>query len=198
VKAGDCVLDNGCGNGRFYPFFKEKGVNYVGIDNSEKLIDIAKKKYPEAEFRIGDALELPFASGVFDLVISMAVLHHIPSKEYRKKFFQETWRILKPGGRLIVSVWDVRLWQMVRMRQWKRLKSYLKTQVMVPFGFQGFDFGDFYIYWQKHFLRYIHAFTISELENLAKGAGFLIDRSGIQKWVTRDNNLYIIAKKLQN
>jgi ubiquinone/menaquinone biosynthesis C-methylase UbiE len=198
VKAGDHVLDNGCGNGRFYPFFKERGANYVGIDNSERLVDIAKKKFPEANFNIGDVLELPFASGEFDLVVSMAVLHHIPSKAYRKKFFREAARVLKPNGILIVSVWDVRLQQMVRARQWRRLKSYIKTQAMIPFGFHGFDFGDFYIYWQKRFRRYIHAFKVSELEGLAKSEGFSIEQSGIQKWVARENNLYIIAKKAQD
>jgi SAM-dependent methyltransferase len=198
VKAGDCVLDIGCGNGRLYSFFKEKGANYVGIDNSKKLVKIAKNKFSEADFTIGDALDLPFAPDSFDLVVSMAVLHHIPSKGYRKKFFGEMRRVLKTGGILIVTVWDVRLRQMVKTRQWKRLKGYIKAQAMIPFGFSGFDFGDFYISWQNRFPRYIHAFNPSELEGFARSEGFSVQRSGTQKGGSKESNLYIIAKKMHN
>jgi hypothetical protein len=92
----------------------------------------------------------------------------------------------------------VRFWQMVRSHRWKRLESFIKAQAMIPFGFQGFDFGDFYVHWQKRFRRYIHAFTLQGMEGLAKSVGFSIEKSGIQKWVTKENNLYIVAKKLQN
>ena len=57
---GDKVLDSGCGNGRYYSLFKEKGIEYVGIDSSKNLIEITNRRYPEADFRVEDALNLSF------------------------------------------------------------------------------------------------------------------------------------------
>jgi ubiquinone/menaquinone biosynthesis C-methylase UbiE len=196
VRAGDRVLDNGCGNGRFYPFFKEKGADYVGIDNSEKLVDIAKKKYPEAEFKIDDALELSFASEEFGLVISMAVLHHIPSKAYRRQFFQEAWRVLKPGGRLIVTVWNLRPLALARARQWKRFKSFIKVQIKIAMSLEKLDFGDFYIPWQNEYQRYVHSFTLGGMKKLAVGAGFQVLESGVMRSGKKESNLYITVQKV--
>ena len=110
----DKVLDLGCGNGRLLQIFKDIKINYTGVDNSEKLIEIAKKTYPSANFLVADALHLPFPSSYFDKVYSIAVLHHIPSKESRLKFLEEAKHVLRPGGLLILTVWD--LW---RGRGWK-------------------------------------------------------------------------------
>ena len=79
LSAGERVLDLGCGNGRYYEYFKEKGLDYHGLDNSEKLVEVARKRYKEADFQVGDALNLPFSDNFFDKVISIAVFHHIPS-----------------------------------------------------------------------------------------------------------------------
>ncbi|MCU0653130.1 MAG: class I SAM-dependent methyltransferase [Candidatus Pacebacteria bacterium] len=198
VKADDRVLDSGCGNGRFYPFFKEAGAVYAGIDNSEKLIAIAKEKYPEADFTVGDVLKIPFGENEFDMMISMAVLHHIPSKSYREQFFKEAWRVLKPGGFLVVAVWDLRPQALLRAKQWKRLAAFGKTQIRIVAGSEKLDIGDFYIPWQSKYRRYHHVFTVAEIKGLAKGAGFAVEEAGIMKMGERQSNLYIIAKKMQN
>ena len=49
---GDRVLDSGCANGRLFEVLKEKEIDYFGIDISEKLIEIAKKKYPGRNFKL--------------------------------------------------------------------------------------------------------------------------------------------------
>ncbi len=67
----------GCGNGRFYPAFKKRNVDYLGIDVSSKLIDIARSIYPEAKFEVSSIESIPDKS--FDKIYSIAVLHHIPS-----------------------------------------------------------------------------------------------------------------------
>jgi len=86
VNDNEKVLDLGCGNGRLYELFQDKTIDYCGVDFSEKLIDIAKKRYPQFKFQVADALNLPFPADYFDKVFSIAVLHHIPSKELRLKF----------------------------------------------------------------------------------------------------------------
>jgi SAM-dependent methyltransferase len=78
--SGKRIVDFGCGKGDFYGFIREKGlcVNYCGIDVNEKLIGLAGKKYPEAEFitadieetDIGRKFDIGFVCGVFNLRIA--------------------------------------------------------------------------------------------------------------------------------
>ncbi|MFA5067200.1 MAG: class I SAM-dependent methyltransferase [Candidatus Izemoplasmatales bacterium] len=197
-KEGDSVLDIGCGNGRFYPFFKERGGKYFGIDNSRNLIAIARESFPGAEFAVADALALPFKDNEFDLAVSIAALHHIPSKEFRKIFFKEARRVLKPGGILVATVWDLRPQTMIKAKQWKRLKNFAKTQFKIAAGLEKLDFGDFFIAWQNKYERFHHAFALRELRELAAASGFEIEKNGATSFGAKEGNLYIVAKKLHN
>ncbi|MDD5433225.1 MAG: class I SAM-dependent methyltransferase, partial [Candidatus Pacebacteria bacterium] len=105
IKKGDKVLDLGCGNGRFVNIIKEKGGEYFGTDVSVNLIDIAKKNYPNENFQATQPLKLPFADNYFDVIYSIAVLHHIPSREFRLEFLQEAKRVLKTGGIVALTAW---------------------------------------------------------------------------------------------
>ena len=109
--SGEKVLDLGCGNGRLLQIFKEIDIDYTGVDSSEKLVEIARKNYPNAKFEVADALCLPFPSNYFDKIYSVAVLHHIPSEELRLRFLEGIKKILKPDGMLILTVWDLRQWR---------------------------------------------------------------------------------------
>ena len=68
VIPGEKILDLGCGSGRFYKVLKEKEISYFGIDFSEKLIEIAKQKYPKGRFQVADILNLPFPNNYFDKI----------------------------------------------------------------------------------------------------------------------------------
>jgi ubiquinone/menaquinone biosynthesis C-methylase UbiE len=111
IKPGDKILDLGCGNGRMFDLLKEKRIIYTGVDNSEKLIEIAKQKFINsgAEFLVSNVLKLPFSESSFDSIVSLAVFHHIPSEQFRQDFFQEIKRVLKNNGFLILTTWN--LWQ---------------------------------------------------------------------------------------
>ena len=52
VKEKEKVLDSGCASGRLFGVLKNKNIDYFGVDISERLIDIAKKTYPEANFHL--------------------------------------------------------------------------------------------------------------------------------------------------
>jgi len=192
VLAGDRVLDLGCGNGRLSAIFSAQDIDYVGVDFSKNLIKIAKKLHPELRFQQADALALPFPDNYFDKVISIAVLHHIPSKELRLQFFREAKRVLKPNGLLIISVWNL----------WPRpvfSKLFFKYTFLKLIGKSGLDFKDVLYPWKNNkgkiiFLRHIHAFTKKELERLAKKANLKIERSWIFKKGKR-SNIFLIAKK---
>ena len=189
VKEGEKILDLGCGNGRLFEFFENRNVEYIGVDNVEKLIEIARKKYPEAKFLVGDALNLPFSDNYFDKVFSIAVFHHIPSGEFRLQFLKEVRKVLKQEGLLILTVWD--LWRRVAS-----LKLLAKFTIFKIFGKSGLDFKDVFVPWGKKVKRYYHHFTKRELINLVKKEGFKIKKFGVVKNETgKRSNIYLIAQK---
>lgn len=174
---GDKVLDLGCGNGRFYPIFKSKGVDYLGIDTSSKLIEIAKATYPEARFEVSSIELMPNKS--FDKVFSIAILHHIPSHEFRLKFLKEIKRTLKNNGNLILTVWN--------------LKEKLKRRSILDWF--RLDKGDVFLPWYGSKDTYFHCFNLEELVQLAKEAGFeVIDKGEILVGARPYSNFYIIGR----
>jgi ubiquinone/menaquinone biosynthesis C-methylase UbiE len=191
IKSGDKVLDLGCGNGRCVEIIKSKGGEYVGIDISDKLVEIAKGRYPAENFQVGDALSLPYPDNSFDLVYSIAVLHHIPSAQMREQFIQEAKRALNPGGFFILTVWQPKdkLESQIFWRFW--LKKI--------FGLSKLDFRDIIEPWfgQAKGERYYHCFTKNELTKLALKAGFEITASGVIKNEQGNRqNLYIVVRKM--
>lgn len=180
VKPDDNVLDSGCGNGRLLDLLQDKNINYIGLDNSSALIALAQKRYPGIDFQVGDALNLPFEDNSFDKIYSIAVLHHIPSQKLRLKFLSEAKRVLKPGGLLILTAWDLRKRRLLRLKY-----GFLKV-----LGLSKLDFGDVFVPWQKKHQRYVHCFTKRELINVAQEAGFRQKEVG-----SLDNNIYIITEK---
>lgn len=185
IKGGE-VLDVGCGNGRFFKIFKEEGMDYVGVDFSSELVKIAKDKYPEGNFRQADGLDLPFSGNSFEAVVSIAVLHHIPSFDLRLKFLKEIKRVLKDEGIVILTVW--------RMPFWKRLKLLLRFSFRKICGVTKLDFKDVFVPWGE-VKRYIHIFSERELRRLVKKAGFKIKESGKKIRDNGQGNIYIVAEK---
>ncbi len=180
ILKGDKVLDLGCGNGRFYSFFKR--AEYFGIDSSRNLIKIAKKKYPKANFLLADALNLPFPDNYFDKVFSIAVFHHIPSKHFRIRFLKEARRVLKRNGIFVLTVWKIR-YSFLFMIKNIFLKIFKKSKL---------DIGDIFIPWGQERKRYYHLFSKKELSNLIKEAGLKIIERGTIKNKKR-NNIYVVA-----
>lgn len=77
------VLDVGSGNGRWYSFFKERNKKYSGIDISEKLVNIAKQYYPEADFRPLKLEDIKISNkNNFDLAFIYTCLQHIKPKDF--------------------------------------------------------------------------------------------------------------------
>src|SRR3989338_3379021 len=88
VKDSMNVLDVGCGNGRMADFLKNRDIHYVGIDLNQHFIQIAQERYGgSSEFYQGDMLALEDIAAStrrkFDVVCSIAVLHHLPSEKMR-------------------------------------------------------------------------------------------------------------------
>ncbi len=186
VIPGDKILDLGCGNGRFFELLKDKDINYIGIDFSEKLIEIARKKYPKVKFQVADALNLPFPNNYFDKIYSIAVLHHIPSKQLRSQFLKEARRVLKPNGFLILTAWKPK-----SKKDWNLFLKYTTLKLIGKL-----EHGDVFQPWGKKMERYFHLFSEEELADSAKEARFKIIKEGI---VTNEKgnrrNIYLVAEK---
>lgn len=195
IMPGERVLDWGCGNGRFNEIFQN--TDYYGVDVSEKMIKIAKNKYPNAKFKVVDPLKLPFPNNFFDKIFSLAVFHHIPSEKFRLQFLEEGKRVLKPNGIFIITVWNLNPLRMIFIGEWKRALLFIKYIFLKIFGKIKIDFKDFFIPWRDVCLRYIHCFSLSELKKLAQKSNLQIKKAGILKsQKTKETNIYIILKKL--
>ncbi len=99
---GERLLDLGCGYGCYTDYFRTIGAHAVGIDGSEKMIELAKERYPLTEFSVMDiAMPLAFGSNEFDIVFINQVLMDI---ENIGLVFSECNRLLKSGGILYYSI----------------------------------------------------------------------------------------------
>jgi len=98
-KAGERILDLGCGTGMLTAEIAARGAEVLGVDRSEEMIAQARKKFPALRFEIVDVRELCF-NGEFDAVFSNAVLHWIPEAE---EVIAGVARVLKPGGRFVAE-----------------------------------------------------------------------------------------------
>jgi len=192
-KPGVKILDLGCGNGRFTKILP-KGQKYLGIDISENLIEKAKKLHPEHEFKVGDILDL---SGLekedFDVVISLAAFHHIPSTKSRIDALKNMHRVLKSDGTLILTVWN--LWQ---PKYRKYIAKAFFRSILSAGNYHPYD--TFIPWGKKKIPRYYHSFTPKEMEYLLKKAGFKLVEKHITKGKEKvklhqgHNQIYICQK----
>jgi ubiquinone/menaquinone biosynthesis C-methylase UbiE len=184
TKAGDHMLDIGCGNGRLFPLIKERHAAYTGIDYSEGLVGEAKRLHPGGTFLVGDATRLPFPAETFDIAYSFAVIHHIPGKELREQFMHEAARVLKPGGLFILTAWD--------LRQPKHFLNILMS--LNPCS--PLEMGDLMLTFGKDKApRYLHAFTEREISTLLTKNGFaVIENTNIAR-PSGEKNIVVVARK---
>jgi SAM-dependent methyltransferase len=104
ARRGERVLDLGCGAGRFVAALDEAGVDAVGVELAEAALERARRNVAGADLRLLAADgSLPLGHGEVDLVWCSEVLEHVPDTS---ALLTEVRRVLKPGGRLLVTVPD--------------------------------------------------------------------------------------------
>src|SRR3989339_112748 len=93
-------LDVGAGTGRLSVELSRRGALVTALEVSSEMLKVLAKKNKYIELAIGDAEYLPFGNEVFDYVIATFLIVHLRDP---KQFFDEAYRVLKDGGRLIVT-----------------------------------------------------------------------------------------------
>ncbi|MDP1619498.1 MAG: class I SAM-dependent methyltransferase, partial [bacterium] len=190
ISQGAKVLDYGCGNGRLLEILQDKRLEYYGVDISQKLVDLAKVRYPGFSRNItktSGQTSLPFPDDFFNNVVSIAVFHHFPDKKFRSDMAKELYRVTRPGGEIIVTTWN--LWQ-------SKYKKYIwKNMARKIFFCSRLDISDCEIPFKNNtgeiFTRFHHAYTLEELSGLFSQAGFKIKEAK----VINNKNLVVIARK---
>jgi len=94
------ALDVGCGEGRFCRMLRDAGITPVGIDPTLALLEQARRRDPEGDYRAGRAEALAFPNGSFDLVVSYLTLIDITDAAAA---IAEMARVLRPGGALLIA-----------------------------------------------------------------------------------------------
>jgi ubiquinone/menaquinone biosynthesis C-methylase UbiE len=109
LRPGDHVLDIGCGPGRLARVVAERVAptgSVAGIDPSPEMISRATaqaRKYGvPVSFQVGYAQQLPFGESTFDAVSCTLALHHVADDD-QQTAVAEMYRVLKPGGRLLIA-----------------------------------------------------------------------------------------------
>lgn len=177
VKNNDKILDYGCGNGRLLEILNDKKIDYTGIDISGKLINLAKQKYKGKNIKFikitgSDSLSLP--NEYFNVVVSIAVFHHFPI-DYAEKMAKELFRITKPGGKIIIAIWNL------KQERFKKIIKKDSKDIIIPFKDNA----------GKVFNRYHRIYTKKDLKEIFSKAGFNIEKSEL----ISGKNILLIGKK---
>lgn len=97
--AGERILDVAAGTGTSSAAIARSGAEVVAVDFSPGMIEIGRRKHPAVEFVEGDAMSLPFSANEFDAVTVSFGLRNV---EDPRKALKEMYRVVKPGGRIVI------------------------------------------------------------------------------------------------
>ncbi|XP_036420763.1 probable tRNA methyltransferase 9B [Colossoma macropomum] len=119
-KPGSIVADVGCGNGKYMHI--NDSIFKLGCDVCRPLVDSAWSQGHEVQ--LCDGLRLPYRDGCFDAVLSIAVIHHMSTKERRIRALKEMARTLRVGGRIMIYVWAME----------QKRRKFEKQDIFVPWN----------------------------------------------------------------
>lgn len=102
VGAGAAVCDIGCGPGTIARFLQDRGLRMRGLDLSQEMIKCARRLSPDISFETGDMLGLDLPDASLAAIVSFYAIIHLRRDEVTRAL-QEMYRVLKPGGRLLIS-----------------------------------------------------------------------------------------------
>ncbi len=171
-------LDLGCGNGELADWLRRQGHSgwYIGLDFSPELLNIARQKNNHASsvFFQRDLTDPGWEAGLpdrqFDLILALAVLHHLPSRKLHHQLLLTVRNLLDPHGVFIHSEWQ--------FLNSERLRARIQPWHAAGLNEDDVEPGDYLLDWRHGgpALRYVHHFSPEELADLADEAGFQIEQ----------------------
>lgn len=129
VAEGEIACDVGAGSGFMTEGLIKKGLNVIAVDQSQEMINEMKKKFScsnRVDYRVGEAENLPVKSESIDYVFSNMCLHHV---ENPSDAIKEMLRILKPGGKLIITDLDSHNFEFLRTEQHDRWLGFKREDI---------------------------------------------------------------------
>jgi len=204
------IIDLGCANGRHFEILKNKNNRLIGIDNSIELINIANKKLQtnnnlnlnlnEIQLLLADLNNLPIRKNTINAIFSIAVIHHIITKQLRYEFFSKIYKLMKSNSLMLFTVW--RRWQ--KRYRFYFLKIWIKRKVIrinkKKKNHKNLkEFGDILIPWKiasndLMIDRFYHLYSSREVKKSLKN--FVIKRFVKLGGPNKKDNFFVLAQKL--
>jgi ubiquinone/menaquinone biosynthesis C-methylase UbiE len=102
TPAGAPIADIGCGPGHVAAWMTAHGATALGIDLSQRMIEVARAAYPETEYRVGDMRSLPATDNAWAAAVAFYSIIHLPPEDLALAF-AEFRRVLRPQGLLLLA-----------------------------------------------------------------------------------------------
>ena len=167
------ILEIGCGNSRNLIPFAKLNFQCQAIDFSPKMIlevkKFSAKNNIKINLKLADMTNLPYKNDYFDYILHIASLHNLEKQEDRLKSLQEAYRVIKPNGLLLLTVWNKLQFKFI----------FKKKDVLIPWKKKNISYPRFY-----------HLFTYPELKKLIEKTDFKIIKSNVL-----GKNLVFVLKK---
>jgi len=161
------ILDIWCGSGRLLEQLSEKfNINdftYLWLDLSDKMIENAKKNYPDKDFLNLNMLDIDKIDKKFDYIFFIASFHHLDNLEDREDVLKKAKSLLKIGGKIFMTNWALDS-EVNKEKYWKYIISWSKNE------FWSLDYK--IPFWDYE--RYYHGFNLDELKFLFEKTWFEI------------------------
>ena len=151
-KDNSLIYDLGFGNGRNMNY---DNLRFIGVDNCNNFINICKSK--NLNVINSNIIDIPLQNDSADAIICIAVLHQLSNEINRIKALTEMKRLVKPGGKILLSVWSINQPQKTR----RKFNNY----------------GNNIVLWNNYgkiYERYYYIFKLDEIKTLFKKAGLLM------------------------
>ena len=129
VESGKVAADIGAGSGFVTEGLIREGLNVIAVDQSEAMLDEMRNTFShcdDIEYRLGEAENLPIADATVDYVFANMYLHHVESPP---EAIKEMVRVLKPGGRLVITDLDEHTFEFLRTEQQDRWLGFQREDV---------------------------------------------------------------------
>jgi len=180
------VCPDRCGNGKYFTVRQDIAV--IASDRSTGLVEQAWRKMqppdaqhsvrgadlaagrcsPAADVYVADAMRLAIRAGSCDALVCVAVLHHVSSAERRVRMLAELMRVLRPGGRALVTVWAQEQQDAKKLAKWLPIGAQPGAADASPGSAE--DGGDYFVPWHLPFHRTEAAAVLRQAQGTAPGA----------------------------